>query len=91
MPECTYNPELQYVYHCIAQKAINSDKLLTKQVPEHIQNILRPPKQIMENAQQPINEIKKLFSLTSITVDKYEFMFIYTFLMNLFIYQSICF
>ncbi|CAI6375950.1 unnamed protein product [Macrosiphum euphorbiae] len=63
MPENTHNPELQYVYDCIAQKAINPDKLLTKTIPEYIQSLLNPPKRIMENAKQPIDEIIKLFSL----------------------------
>lgn len=70
VPENTYNPELQYIYHSIAQKAINKDKLLTKTIPEHIQSLLYPPKQTMDKAKQPIDEIKKLFSLAKI--DKYE-------------------
>lgn len=70
MPENTYSPELQYVYYSIAQKAINQNKLLTKTIPEHIQRLLYSPTQIMEKAKQPINELKKLFSLAKI--DKYE-------------------
>lgn len=72
MPENTYNPEKQYVYHCIAQKAINNDKLLTKTIPENIQNMLYPPKTIREKAKEPINELKKKFSLISKNNEKYE-------------------
>lgn len=73
MPENTHNPELQYVYDCIAQKAINPDKLLTKTIPEYIQSLLNPPKRIMENAKQPIDEIIKLFSLQQEIHEKYVF------------------
>lgn len=62
MPENTYNPELQFMYNCIAQKAINKDKLLTDVVPTYIQSILEPPEKIMEKAKQPINDLKKWFS-----------------------------
>jgi len=70
VPENTYNPELQYIYHSIAQKAIMNDKVLLKTIPEHIQNLLCPPKRIMEKANQPIHEIKKLFSLIPIIDEK---------------------
>lgn len=73
LPENTNDPELQYVYHCIAQKAINKGKLLTKQIPENIQSLLNPPKIIMEKAKKPINEIKKLFSLIPTIEEKYKF------------------
>ncbi|KAF0760985.1 X-ray repair cross-complementing protein 5-like isoform X3 [Aphis craccivora] len=69
MPENTHDPELQYVYDCIAQKAINPNKLLTKTIPEHIQSLLNPPKRIMEKSKQTINEIIKIFSLQQ---EKYE-------------------
>lgn len=73
MPENIYNPELQYMYHCIAQKAINKNKSLIKEVPENIQKLLYPPKRIIENAKQSITEIKKLFPLLPKIDKKYEF------------------
>jgi len=73
MPETTHNPELQYVYDCIAQKAINPNKLLTKTIPEHIQSLLNPPKRIMEKSKQAINEIIKIFSLQPEISKKYVF------------------
>jgi len=73
MPENTYNPELQYMYHCIAQKAINKNKLLIKDIPENIHKLLRPPKRNVENAKQSVTEIKQLFSLLPKIDDKYEF------------------
>lgn len=76
MPENRCNPELQFMFDCVAQKAINPNKSLTKTVPEFIQNLLCPPKVIMEKAEQPINEIKKLFSFASKTEEKYYFSFI---------------
>lgn len=72
MPENTYNPEKQYLYHCIAQKAIDNDKLLTKTIPENIQIMLYPPQKIIEKAIEPINELKKMFSLVSKNDEKYE-------------------
>lgn len=72
MPENTYNPEKQYICHCIAQKAINNDKLLTKTIPENIQSMLYPPKTIREKAKEPINELKKMFKLPSINDNKYD-------------------
>lgn len=71
MPENTHDPELQHMYYCIVQKAINQDKLLTKNIPEHIQSLLKPPKIIMERAKQPINEIKKIFSLPQEMCERY--------------------
>lgn len=73
MPENTHDPELQYVYDCIAQKAINPNKLLTKTIPEHIQSLLNPPKRIMEKSKQTINEIIKIFSLQQEVYEKYVF------------------
>ncbi|VVC41107.1 Ku70/Ku80, N-terminal alpha/beta,SPOC-like, C-terminal domain,Ku70/Ku80 C-terminal arm,von Willebrand [Cinara cedri] len=63
LPENTYNPELQYMYYCIVQKAINKDKPLIKTIPKNIQNFLYPNKNLMEQAKHPINMIKELFSL----------------------------
>ncbi|XP_025192317.1 X-ray repair cross-complementing protein 5-like isoform X2 [Melanaphis sacchari] len=62
MPENTHDPGLQYVYDCIAQKATNQNKL-TKKIPEHIQTLLNPPKEIVEKTKQPIDEIINIFSL----------------------------
>lgn len=73
MPENTHDPELQYMYDCIAQKAINPNKLLTKTIPDHIQSLLNPPKRIMEKSKQTINEIKKIFSLQLEKYEKYVF------------------
>lgn len=73
MPENTFNPELQHMYYCIIQKAIYKDKLLSTNIPEFIQGLLNPPKIIMENAKQYINEIKELFPLESKVDKKYTF------------------
>jgi len=73
MPENTHDPELQYLYDCIAQKAINPDQILLKTIPEHIQSLLNPPKRIMEKAKQPIDEIIKLFSLKQEINKKYVY------------------
>lgn len=73
-PENMYSPEIQYFYHCIVQKAIDQDNLLTKQIPEHIQSLLCPPKKIMDKAKQPIIEIEKLFSLSKASKE-YELYF----------------
>lgn len=73
MPESTFNPELQYMYYCIAQKAVNKDKLLSKTIPEYIQSSLKPPKKIIEKAEKCFNEIKELFPLVPKIDDKYEF------------------
>lgn len=73
MPENTHDPELQYVYDCIAQKAINPDQILLKTIPEHIQSLLNPTKSIMEKAKQPLDEIIKLFSLQQEINEKYVF------------------
>lgn len=73
MPENTHDPELQYMYNCIAQKAINPNKLLTKTIPEYIHSLLSPPKNIMEEAKQPIDKIIKLFSLQQEIHEKYVF------------------
>lgn len=70
MLEDTHSPDYQYVYYCIAQKAINEDELLKKTIPENIHNLLCPPKKIMEKAKEPINEIKKLFSFTPKVIEK---------------------
>lgn len=70
MIENTHSPECQYVYYCIAQKAINEDESLKKTIPEHIHNLLCPPKRIMEEAKEPIDEIKKLFSFAPKIIDK---------------------
>uniref|UniRef100_A0A2S2PJQ8 X-ray repair cross-complementing protein 5 n=1 Tax=Schizaphis graminum TaxID=13262 RepID=A0A2S2PJQ8_SCHGA len=72
VPENTHDPELQYVFDCIAQKAINPNKLLTKTIPEHIQSLLNPPKRIMVKTQQPIDEIIKVFSLQQEIYEKYS-------------------
>lgn len=71
LPENTYNPELQYIYYCIVQKAINKDKPLTKIIPKNIQNFLNPNKNLMEQAKDPINKIKELFSLIPKIDEKY--------------------
>lgn len=73
VPENTFSPELQFMYHCIAQKAMYKDKLLTKTIPEYIQNLLKPPKRILDKAKEPISEIKKLFSLVPKIDKKYKF------------------
>jgi len=73
VPDKTHDPELQYVYDCIAQKAIKPDKLLTKTVPEHIQSLINPHKRIMEKAKQLINEIIKVFSILRDINEKYVF------------------
>lgn len=70
MPENTYNPELQFMYNCIAEKALNKDKLLTDAVPTFIQSLSRPPQKMMEKAQQPINDLKNLFSFGKIINNK---------------------
>lgn len=62
MPENIYNPELQFMYNCVSQKALNKDNLLTDAVPTYIQKILQPSEKIIEKAKQPINDLKKLFS-----------------------------
>lgn len=59
------------MYDCVAQSAIN--KSLTTTIPENIQNLLYPPKIIMEKTKQPINELKKLFSFATKTDKKYDF------------------
>lgn len=71
MPENTHDPELQYVFDCITQKAINPNKLLTKTIPEHIQSLLNSPKRIMVKTKQPIYEIIKVFSLQQEIYEKW--------------------
>lgn len=68
--ENTYNPELQYVYYCIAQKALHTEQKLTNTVPEMIQKFLHPNKNLMKQAERPINIIKELFSLVP-KIEKY--------------------
>jgi len=63
------------MYHCIAQKAINKDKSLIKEIPENINKLLYPPKKIMENAKQSLTEIKKLFCLQPKIDEEYEFQY----------------
>lgn len=68
LPENTFSPDLQLMYDCVAQSAVN--KSLTTTIPENIQNLLCPPKRIKEKTEQPINELKKLFSFASKTDEK---------------------
>lgn len=62
--EC-YSPSAQYVFDCIAFRAMNPDKPLPKPRKE-IMDLFEVPPMLVKNAKEPINKIKTLFTLNKV-------------------------